>query len=296
MQTTPATPDIGTTVSEGYSRGLERIGAVIRFSLVPILTLGAVYAVAGFIQTRVATVTVEDAFEAFTNGYSFDNTGSRAIYYVLDAAASIVATAIGVGMFVVIAGAMHRERHGAALDLPEPGASLGATWAGFQLLLPKYWLIVLLPVAGTLVQIVSFGLAGLVQLVAGIVAAWLAVRWVYAPVLAGSGEASGDDAFARSEAAVTGAWWRTFGIYIVVSIAIFLPAGIAGGIIGAILGGIIGWIGLAATVVVVYFAASAIASAALESAWHQVESGAGPVDQAPEPPAADVEPEAGPFV
>jgi hypothetical protein len=285
MSAAPVTPDIGTTINDGYSRGLERLGAIVRFALVPVLVVGAVYALTSWLQGQVLADSVDDALESLLNGGSFDSTGDRALYNLLSIAASVVGSVIGIGLAVVIVGALHRERHGAALELPSPGASLGATWAGFQQLLPRYWALVLLPVVGTLVGIASTTLGGLVQLVAMIAAIWLGVRWVYAPVLAGSGEETGDAAITRSEQLVEGAWWRTFGIYFVVSLAIFLPAGIAGAIIGAILGKFIGWIGLAATIVVVYAAASAVASAALESAWHQLETaGAGGDEDVLTPP------------
>ena len=290
----PVTPDIGTTISDGYSRGMDRFGAIAGATIVPVLVVGAVYGIVSWLQSKVVTSSVEDVFEALRTGGSINSFGDRAVYNLLAIVAAVVGALIGVGLVTLIAGAFHRERRGEAFELPGPGESLGAVWASTQLLLPRYWILVLLSIAGSVAAILATSLGSLVDLVAGILSAWLAIRWVYAPVIAGGGEATGDAAFDRSEQAVEGAWWRTLGIYIVIALAIGIPAVVAGTILGLILGAIFGWLAVVAVIVVVYLALAAIGGAALESAWAQVSGTAATGTATPPAPATSAPTEPAP--
>ncbi|MCW2960072.1 MAG: hypothetical protein JWM25_254 [Thermoleophilia bacterium] len=269
-----ATPDIGTTISEGYSRGFERVGPIVSASIVPlvvagVIALGASIVQGGIIDTDDVTVSLS-AFAAI----DFDGVskGEMALYQLIGIVSTLATFLIGTGLSAMVAGRLHRERHGAALDLPSPGASMTATIDHVKLLTPKVWLLAGLQVAGAVGSIVHTALGALLGFAAGIYFIYLSIRWIYATVIAGSGEATHDAAYARSEEAVTGSWWGTLGVWIVIGLAIGLPIVIVSVIIGAILGSISAPLGVFAALVVLLLGVQVLFATAIESAWHQVET------------------------
>jgi hypothetical protein len=311
-----ATPDIGTSISEGYSRGLDRLGAIAGAAVVPAVVVGVVGAVVSYIQTEVISDSAEEIVENIFSGkgvsdFSF---ADRLAFNGLGAVQQLVFVVVYLGVMSVITGALHRERHGGEFTLPGPGESMGATLGAFSKLMPRAGLLVLLSIAGPIAGILSSILGGLVSLVAGIALIYLSVKWIYAVVVAGSDEAEGDAAFDRSEAATSGSWWGTFGTFIVIGIAVGLPVAIVAAILGAVLGGINSALGSFATLGMYIIGMAAIGASALESAWAQVEEKTGlggggyaghdhiePAAPAEQPPAtpespADTEGHSGPFV
>lgn len=296
-----ATPDIGTTISDGYSRGFDRMGQIFGVLIVPAVIVGGTYAIASAVQSNVLGDTVDDAIESVLSGGSVSgglSFADRLIIGVMSILASVINVFVTTGATAVVAGAFHRERHGAAFELPGIGGSMSAVLEQIKLLQPRLGLLALLGVAGTAAGILNGVLGALVGLAAGIVLAILSIRWIYAPVVCGSGEATGVEAYDRSEQTVQGSWWGTLGVWIVVMIALVLPAAIVAGILGLILAAILGLLGAFVTYAVLVFAIGAFFSSALESAWAQLESGGTPPPTggyAP-PTATDAPPAAAPPV
>lgn len=270
-----ATPDLGTTLSDAYRRGLDRLGPIAAAVIVPAFIVGASALVTGYLQTQLIAETTDDVVGSLLRGDHADlSTGDRALFNLLGALQSIIYVFVWTGTIAVVAGAMHRERHGEALSLPGPGGSLAASIGMMQRLMPKLALIAGLSVVGTLVGIVSGPLGSLVSVVAFVALVMVLVRWVYAPVIAGSGEATGDAAYDRSEETVEGSWWGTFGIFLVIALATTIPMLIVGVVIGAMLGTISPLLATFAVLAALTIGIAALSAAAVESAWHQVEGDA----------------------
>jgi hypothetical protein len=262
-----ATPDIGTTISEGYSRGFAQLSATIGSAAVPAGIVGVIAGVLGELQARTTDVEVGFA-SVFNSGQDLDR-GDLAVSNLLGAANTLAGLFIGTAAIAIFAGATHRARHGAAGDVPEPGNMFAALQSMVPLLMPKLGLLALLSVAGLLASAVSFVLGGLVSLAAGVALIIFAVRWIYAPVIIGAGEGERDAGYARSEAVVAGSWWGTFGVLIVVSLAIGLPVVIVAGIVGGVLPG--AFLTAFATAAIGALGYYTLGAAALDSAWTQVE-------------------------
>lgn len=308
-----ATPDIGKSISEGYSRGLDRLGAIAGAAAVPALVVGAVGAAVSWIQSRVISDSAEEIVEDIFSGkgvsdFSF---ADRLAFNGLGAVQQLVFVVIYLGVMATITGAFHRERHGGTFELPGPAGSLGVTIGNFARLMPRAGLLVLLSIAGPLAGILSSILGGFVSLVAGIALIYFSIRWIYAVVVGGSREAEGDAAFERSESVTSGSWWGTFGTFIVIGIAVGVPVVVVAAILGAVLGGISSELGSFVTLAAYIVGMAALGAAALESAWSQVEAEdtggladqadnrAAPIDPpsaTPEPPADTSDGPSGPFV
>lgn len=297
-ETSMATPDIGTSISEGYGRGMDRVGAWLP-TLAVFAGLSAIVAgAAAQIQTALVP-DAEDIVAAIFSG-GFDADDLRTITLV-GAVSSAISMLIGFGVYVVIGGALHRERHGGDGSIPAPGAAIPALMAGIASLMPKAAILIAIMFGAQVLGVVIGALGSILGLVLWIAYIFLAMRWIYAPIIAGSGEATGDAAFARSDEVVTGNWWKTFGCFIVIGLATVLPFVIGGFIVGAILPG--AFLSSAASAFVLTLVGTPVFASALESAWSQVEGGGTDVDAPPAPPTTEAprpgdEPPAssGPFV
>jgi hypothetical protein len=188
--------------------------------------------------------------------------------------------------------------------VPDGSSIIGAVLGAIGDLMPKAGILTVLVFLSQAGQ--SFGvLGGLVGLVAAIYLIIVGVRWIYATIISGSGEAQGDAAFERSEATVRGSWWGTFGCYIVIGLATLIPVFIAAGIARVIVP--TPFLSALVSTVVMVAIGIPIFGSALESAWAQVEGADGPGDghvpvppashEAPQPPATPQPPTSdGPFV
>ncbi len=294
-ETRMATPDISTSISEGYSRGMDRVGPWLPTLAVFAGITALVAGVAAQVQSSLVP-NAEDIIAAVFSG-DFDPADMRTIT-LIGAVSGAINMLIGFGAYVVFGGALHRERHGGDGSIPGPGAAIPALVAGISALMPKAAILIAImfgaQVLGVLIGVIGT-LLGIALWVAYIM---LAVRWIYAPIVAGGGEGTGDAAFARSEAKVSGSWWGTFGTFIVIGLATIVPFLIAGLIVAALLPG--AFLSAAASAFVLTLLGTPIFASALESAWAQVEAGG---DVPPAPPATEASPPAdeppspsGPFV
>ena len=268
-----ATPDIGTTISDGYSRGIERLSSTIGSSAVAAGIVGVVAGIVQELQARATGVSFSDFGSMFRVSTSLEGS-DMAVFNLLAAVSTLVELVVGFAALAIFAGAMHRARHGASEEIPEPGAMTGALSSMARLLMPKLGVLAALSVAGPLAGTVFNVLGGLVSLVTAIALTIFSVRWIYAPVIIGSGEAEGDAGYERSEATVAGDWWKTFGVLIVVGLAIGLPIAIVASVVGAILPTV--FLSAFATAAIGALGYYSLGAAALDSAWAQVESA--PVD------------------
>ncbi|MCW2921016.1 MAG: hypothetical protein JWL76_890 [Thermoleophilia bacterium] len=275
-----ATPDIGKSISEGYGRGMDRVG-----SWLPTLAVFAgLSALVAGVSAQVQASLVpdaEDVFKAIFDG-GFDAADLRTLTLV-GAVSTALNMLIGFGIYVVLGGALHRERHGADGSIPGPGSAIPALLAGIGALMPKAAILVAIMFGAQVLGVVIGTLGTLIGLVLWIAYIMLAIRWIYAPIIAGGGEATGDAAFERSEGVVKGSWWGTFGSFIVIGLATVVPFVIGGLIVGAIVPG--AFLSAAASSFVIALVGMPIFASALESAWSQVEGGAGG-DMPPTPPLA----------
>lgn len=271
-----ATPDIGTTISDGYSKGFDRLASHAASLAVPALVVGVV--VAAITQLQVELVPgLDDVFGAALRGETIDiERGDRAMVNVLGALSTAVQVFFTYAGLALFGGAYHRARKAAAAsasdvraDVPGPGALMPALVAAGTALLPKLAILVALTVAGSLAGIVSDGLGALVGFLAAVAVVYLTIRWVYASIVAGSGEATGDAAFERSASIVEGSWWGTLGVWLVVSLATFLPIAIVAGIAGAVVPTT--FLSSLVTSVVMLMGTYSIYASAIESGWAQVE-------------------------
>lgn len=268
-----ATPDIGTTISDGYSRGLDRIGPWFA----PLAVVAGLSAVISAVIAQVQIELVPDAeeiFRAILSGDSDLSGGDLATLNLLSALGTAISLAISFAASALFAGILHRERHGSGTDeAPAPGAVIPGLLEMAGRLMPRLGILIGLLVAGQLVGIIQPTLGSIVSLVSFIVFLMLAIRWIYAPVIAGSGEATGDAAFDRSAGTVEGSWWGTFGVFLVIGLATVLPMAIIAAIVGAILPA--GFVATLASTFVMTVLVTMIGAATLESAWSQVEEQAG---------------------
>lgn len=296
-----ATPDIGKSISEGYGRGMDRVGAWLP-TLAVFAGLSAIIAGTSA-QVQAALVPdAEDVFKAIFDG-GFD-AGDLRTLTIVGAVSTALNMLIGFGIYVVLGGALHRERHGGDGSIPGPGGAIPALLAGIGALMPKAVILTAIMFGAQVLGVVIGMLGTLIGLVLWIAYIVLAIRWVYAPIIAGGGEAAGDAAFGRSEGVVKGSWWGTFGSFIVIGLATVIPFVVGGFIVGAILPG--AFLSAAASAFVIALVGMPIFASALESAWSQVEGGTGgDVPHAPPPvgehlPSATQpptnEPPSGPFV
>lgn len=287
-----ATPDIGTTIGDGYRRGFERLAATAPSALVPAVIVGVIAGVVAQVQVEL----VPDAGEvvaAVFSGESIDklSRADLATMNALSAISTAVQVLIGLAGLAVFGGALHRARHAESTidasaphavddpsDVPAPGAIMGAIATAAGSLMPKLGLLVALAVAGPLVSIVSNVLGALITIAAFIALIYFGIRWTYAPIIAGAGEGAGDAAFQRSEEAVEGNFWPTLGIMLVVGLAVFVPVAIVAAIVGTILP--TAFLGAFGSTVISMLGMLTLYACALESAWAQVEAGdpAGPGD------------------
>lgn len=284
-----AVPDIGTTIADGYRRGFDRLAETAPSALVPAVLVGVVAGAIAQVQAELLPDVGEILAAAFS-GETVDklSRGDLATLNALNALTTAVQMVIGLAGLAVFGGALHRARHAqpaadvtaphaaghasthGSTDVPGPGAVLGAVAAAAGALMPKLAVLVALAVAGPLVSIISSVLGGLVTLGAFVALVYFIVRWTYAPIVAGSGEATGDAAFARSEQVVGGNFWGTLGVMLVVGLAIFIPVAIVGGIVGAILPG--SFLSAFASSTISVLGILTLYASALESAWAQVEA------------------------
>lgn len=267
------TPDISKTIADGYSQGLDRIGAW--GPAVAVVAAVAGVASGGISQLQIALI--PDASEILQAAFSGDAnvlSGSEMrTFQLLSAASMVISFVLSIGALALFSGLLHRERAGEAVEAPSPAEVIPALFSQFMLLMPRVAMLVGLLVLGQLLSAFSAVLGGIVSFAGLIVMIWLGVRWTYATVISGSGEATGDAAFDRSADVVDGSWWPTFGVFFVVSLATMLPVGILASIVGAILpGAFLSSFGSSFISMIGY---ATIAAAALESAWAQVSSGAG---------------------
>lgn len=295
-ETNMATPDIGTSISEGYSRGMDRVSAWLPTLAVFAVVSAIVAGVAAQVQTSLVP-DADDIVNAIFSG-GFDEGDLRTIT-LIGAVSSAINMLIGFGIYVVLGGALHRERHGGDGSIPGPGAAIPALMTGIGALMPKAAILVAIMFGAQVLGVVIGTLGSILGLVLWIAYFVLAIRWIYAPIIAGGGEGTGDAAFARSEATVRGSWWGTLGSFIVIGLATLVPFVIAGLIVGAIVPG--AFLSAALSAFVVAIIGMPIFASALEAAWSQVEGGSGdvpsPAARADEPTRpADDEPLAGPFV
>jgi len=265
-----AVPDIGTTISDGYGRGLERIASVAAPAAVPAVFVGIAAGLLGEIAAH---------------------TSSSALGGLLNAAISALFLLVGFTVLAVFAGDLHRARHGAVVAPIDPAALPARMVATLPDLLPNVGILAGLAVLGPMFGIISGTLGGLVSLAAAVGAVWLSVRWFYAPVLAGAGETTGPDAFDRSARVVDPEFWPTFVVVLVAGLAVGAPVALVALVVSAIIGVVfstifVTWlvVGTILTVGIAVFWAPA-----LESAWHQVED-APPGSSTPEAPITGVAP------
>lgn len=290
-----AAPSIGTTISEAYSEGLDRIGP---WAAPVAVVAGVAGLIAGAIaQLQVALVPdAEEVFNAVLSGDGLSSTDFRTIQ-LLSALSMLISFVISVGATATFAGRFHRERHGAAPDVPAPGAVLPELLAQFMALMPRIGMVIGLVVLGQFIAAFSETLGGLIAIVGAIVALWFGIRWIYAAVISGSGEATGDAAFDRSAEVVDGSWWATFGSWIVIGLATGLPIAVIAWIVGGILPG--AFLSAFGNQFVATFGLATISAAAFASAWSQLEGGdSHPAVEAPpaaqELPPTDEQPPADP--
>jgi hypothetical protein len=288
-----ATPDIGNTISEGYSRGLDRMSGWLPALAVLGIAMGVIAGVGAQINDSLIP-DAGDIFSAALRGdlEDFDANDLR-VATIVSAVVGAINLLLSYGAYALYGGILHRERHGTgsedAIESPTPGSVIPAVLAQVGNLMPKIAMLTGLFVVGQAGGALLGGVGSFVGLVAWIFWIYLAIKWVYAPIVAGAGEATGDGAFARSEEGTGGSWWGTFGCFIVIGLAVALPIGIVAIIVSAVVPGAL----------------------ALETAWAQVEARSGgdtpPVVQPPmaeprreEPPtpptpsAPDAGPDAGP--
>lgn len=284
-----ATPDIGTTISDGYSRGIDRLSATAPSVAIIAVAVGIVAGIIAQVQASLITDTVEEAVNAAFNGGDLGLDGSNRMLYFLLGAVSQAVTAfvmyVGIGMF---GGAAHKFRHGGPDETATPAEVPGEFISVAGSLMPKLAILVALSAAGPLATGVGTAIGGLVTLAATIASVYLGVQWMYAPIIAGSGEATGDAAFERSTDAVRGSWWPTLGVWIVIGLATLLPVGIVAAIVSKILPGV--FLGAFGMWFILALGALTIYAAAMESGWHQIEGadagGSTPPAPAPETSAA----------
>lgn len=275
-----ATPDIGTTISEGYSRGFAQLSTTIASAAVPAGIVGVIAGVLAELQSRATNADFGGLSSVFTASRGLDR-GDLAVINLVSAADTLASLFIGTAAVAIFAGATHRARHGASDDVPEPGNMVTAMTSMLPLLMPKLGLLALLSIAGLLASAISMVLGGIVSLAAGVALIIFAVRWIYAPVIIGSGEGERDAGYARSEATVDGSWWGTLGVLIVVSLAIGLPIAIVAGIVGGILPG--AFLTAFASTAIGALGYYTLGAAALDSAWTQVEAMVPAASDAPMP-------------
>lgn len=293
-----ATPEIGTSISEGYSRGMDRIGAWMPTLIVYAALSAIIAAIAAQVQTSLIPDT-DDIVRSILEGGEVDS--DLRMYTIVGAIGTAVNMVIGFGIYVVLGGALHRERHSGDGSVPSPGAAIPALLGGVGSLMPKAAILIGLMVFAQILPVLLGVLGTLIGIALWVAYIMFAIRWIYAPIVAGGGEGTGDEAFARSEAVVSGSWWGTLGTFIVIGIATLVPFAIGGAIVGAILPGAL--LSAAGSAFVIALVGFPVFSAALESAWAQVEGdgGGGDDHRATPPPATEQrppadEPPAGPFV
>jgi len=272
-----ATPQIGTTISDGYAKGFDRLASHAASVAVPSLAIAVIVGIIAHAQAQFVP-DVGEMLSSVLSGkqapqLSSEDRAAANGLGALSSAVQVFATYAGLALF---AGAFHRARHrgddhAAEAEVPDAGACVPAMLAAAGALMPKLGLLIVLSVIGPLAGIISEGLGGIVTLVSFIALVYLSVRWVYASVIAGAGEHTGDAAFDRSAQAVEGSWWGTFGVWLVVSLATLLPIIIVGGIVGAIVPG--AFLSSLASTAIVLMGTYTIYGSALESGWAQVEGG-----------------------
>ncbi|MCW2974457.1 MAG: hypothetical protein JWN72_2730, partial [Thermoleophilia bacterium] len=138
-----------------------------------------------------------------------------------------------------------------------------------------------LAIVGPVVVLVSDSLSVVVGIAAAVALAWLGTRWIYAPVIVGAGEASGDAAYVRSESYVDPVFWPTLGSFVAIGLAIALPLGVVMTLVAAVVSILLPNIFTYAlmTGVAVVLGAATVGASGLESAWNQAEGGGSePVD------------------
>lgn len=264
-----AAPHIGTTVSEGYGRGFDRLGDHAGAALAPALAIGLVSGVIALGQAQLVPnpqEVVQRALEGKETGLSQAVHAGWNLLWIASFALQLLVTFLGA---VVFAGTWHRARHGEPVDLPGPAAMPGALSVALARVMPRVAVLVGLPVGGLLAATLIPRLGGLIAMMALVAFLVYSIRWIYAPVVAGSGEAVRSGAFARSELAVAGSWWGTLGVWMVIGIAIGLPTFVVGLIVDALLPGV--FLSAAGPVTVSMLASFTIGASALESAWWQLE-------------------------
>ena len=286
-----ARPAIGTSISHGFERGLDRFDT---WGL-PACVIGAVSAGVSALVYSAQLAIAHDTHVSVADALD-GRDASVASVQLLSLAAFLVSVVLSVGGLAVFAGAFHRERHGSAVEVPSAGAVLSQVIAQFLALTPKVlvlWgpLFVALAVAAFTPE-----LGGVLMLGAVVLLLHLSVRWIWAPVISGAGEASGDDAFARSDQVVAGSWWGTFWSLLLIALATTLPTGIVGGILQAIMPGDV--LGLAVSDFVTTVGSLLIFGSAIEAAWASVEGEATPTEEHPSwpavPPSGPTTPPSGP--
>ncbi|MCW2924473.1 MAG: hypothetical protein JWM98_1877 [Thermoleophilia bacterium] len=293
-----ATPDIGTTISEGYSRGLDRLGSWFPSLAVVAVASGLVGAAIAQLQLALVPDAGDMLASAFGGGGSNFSAGDLRTIQLLSVLGSAIGLVLSYGAAVVFSGVLHRERHGQEADVPGPGAILPAVVAGFVSLMPRIGMLFGLFLLGQLVSAFNGVLGGLLTFAGFVVLVYLGVRWTYATVVAGAGEATGDAAFERSAEAVDGSWWGTFGTFIVVGLAVGLPVVIASLIVGGILP--TAFLTAFGRNFVMTLLGTLLWAAVVESAWHQVEGASSGIDHDPygaalqAPPAPAPQPGPGP--
>ncbi|MEO6867802.1 MAG: hypothetical protein ABI200_07250 [Gaiellales bacterium] len=264
-----ATPDIGKSVSEGYTRGFDRISSWLPSLVVVGAIAGGVAAIVAVLQAQLVPNS-EDLLKAvFSGDVKSLTSGKMRLVGLLSAVSSLVLFAITFTAYAVYGGLLHRERHGEPVEAPSPNEIVGQLMKAAGNLMPKFAVLAVL----VFVMQASTSLLGTVgsflSFVALVVTVVLSVRWVYAPIIAGSGEATGDAAFERSQDTVAGNWLGTFGVLIVIGIATAIPFAIAAAIIAAIVPTAF-LSSFASSFVITAFSVPIMASA-IESAWSQVE-------------------------
>ncbi|MCW2949598.1 MAG: hypothetical protein JWN41_611 [Thermoleophilia bacterium] len=259
-----ATPDIGTTIHDGYSNGMARLGPNLQAALVPALICGVLAGVVAVAQQHAFDVSTVSFFETSSD----DSTASLLGYQLLNAVVSAVEMVFGVVTVAIFGGAMHRARHGGAESIPAPGQMWGAIMATISKLMPKLAVLVGLSIAVSM--LIVLGAFGAVLALAAIIAlVWLGVKWTYASVIVGAEEAENDAAYERSESVVDGSWWATFGVFVVVGLATLVPVAIVGAIAAKIVPTV--FLTALAPAVISILAYATLGAAVFDSAWSQVE-------------------------
>lgn len=280
-----ATPDIGTSISDGYSTGLDKLTAWIA----PIAVVAGIAGVIAGVSTQVQITLVPDAADVFGAVLRGENALSSTEFRtvtLVSAVSTSLQMLLTLTAYALFAGLLHRERHGGVVEVPGAGATVAALLAALGRIAPKVYLLAGLVLLAQAMGALLGALGGLLGFLLYMYILYLNVRWIYAWVIGGSGEMSGDRAFERSEQVVDGSWWGTFGTFIVIGLATLLPVTILGMIVGGILPGAF----------LTAFGSAAVSTAlgvplfgaALESAWSQVEAEAPGIGDDERAPGTDV--------